>query len=89
VTSLPGVVVYVASGCHLCEAALEVVANVRTEIPFTLEVIDVAGDAALETAHREYLPVVEIDGVRSFTYFVHPAALAERLLSACSSSGRT
>lgn len=77
VAGTPGrrVVVYVASGCHLCEAALEVVERVGTDVPFGLDVVDIGGDEALETAYRALLPVVEIDGVRAFTYHVHPAAL--------------
>ena len=33
----------------------------------------------LEALHREWLPVVEVDGVRAFTYFVQREALLERL----------
>jgi hypothetical protein len=43
------------------------------------ELVDIGGDAALETAYRESIPVVEIDGERAFTYFVQPEALRERL----------
>jgi glutaredoxin len=72
--------VYTASGCHLCEAALEVVEAVRREVPFELEVVDIGGDPALEAVYRELLPVVEIEGERAFTWFVDPEALRERLL---------
>ena len=47
--------------------------------PFDLELVDIGGDAALEAAYREYLPVIEIDGVRAFTYFVSVDALLDRL----------
>jgi hypothetical protein len=43
------------------------------------ELVDIGGDAALEAAYRESIPVVEIDGQRAFTYFVQPEALRERL----------
>jgi thiol-disulfide isomerase/thioredoxin len=79
VSEAPAVVVYVAPGCHLCDAALEVVERVRAEVAFELEIVDVTGDPELERTHREHLPVVEVDGVRAFTYFVHPTALVERL----------
>jgi hypothetical protein len=36
---------------------------------------------ALEAAYREHLPVIEIDGVRAFTYFVSVEALVDRLRS--------
>ena len=72
-------VVYVAPGCHLCEAALDVIERAREELGFVLTVVDIGGDPALEAAHRAWLPVVEIDGERAFTYHVHPEALRERL----------
>jgi hypothetical protein len=76
---VPHVVVYHAAGCHLCERALDVVNQAHEELRFTLEVVDIDGDAALESAYRESIPVVEIDGARAFTYFVPPAALRARL----------
>jgi hypothetical protein len=72
-------VVVVADGCHLCEAALEVIERVRKEIPFALEVVDIAGDADLEARYRASIPVVEIDGDRAFTYFVTEGGLRTRL----------
>ncbi len=68
--------IFTGYGCHLCDAALEVVAAVCGE-DFTT--IDITGDAELERAYRESIPVVEIDGVRAFTYFVQPDALRDRL----------
>jgi hypothetical protein len=43
------------------------------------EAVDIAGDAALEERYRAWIPVVEIDGERAFTYFVDEAALRRRL----------
>ena len=43
------------------------------------ESVDIGGDPELETAYRESIPVVEIDGERAFTYFVQPDALRRRL----------
>ena len=73
------VVVYTAEGCRLCERALEVVREVQTELEFDLVLVDIGGDPELEARYRDYLPVVEIDGARAFTYFVEPAALRARL----------
>jgi hypothetical protein len=56
-----------------------VVEAVRLEHPFELEVVDIGGDAALEAAYRERLPVVEIDGEPAFTYAVPPDAFRARL----------
>jgi glutaredoxin len=68
----PHVVLYHAPGCHLCERALEQVQALQQELDFELELVDIAGDDALEAAYREWLPVVEIDGRRRFTYFIQP-----------------
>jgi len=70
------VVVYTAHDCHLCDAALEVVAAVCGG-DFTT--IDITGVPELEAVYRASIPVVEIDGERAFTYFVQPDALRQRL----------
>jgi hypothetical protein len=43
------------------------------------ERVEIDGDAELEAAYRTSLPVVEVDGERAFTYYVHPEALRRRL----------
>jgi glutaredoxin len=73
------VTLYRAEGCHLCESAQRVLAEVRSEVPFELEEIDITDDPALESAYRERIPVVEVDGEEAFTYFVHPDGLRRRL----------
>ena len=44
--------------------------EVRAELPFELEEVDITGVPELEHAYREWLPVVEIDGRRAFVYRV-------------------
>jgi glutaredoxin len=73
------VTIYLADGCHLCESAQRVLATVREEIPFRLVEIAIDGDRELESAYRERIPVVAVDGEEAFTYFVHPDALRRRL----------
>ena len=51
----------------------------RAELGFELERVDIGGRPELEARYRELLPVVEIDGVRAFTYFVDADALRELL----------
>ena len=70
---------YHAAGCHLCERARAVVAAVREQVPFELEEIDIGGDPKLEAEHREWLPVVEIDGERAFVYHVNPCAFRRKV----------
>ena len=73
------VVLYHAQGCHLCERALRVLHEIRQEIPFDFEEIEIDGDLSLEARYREWLPVVEIDGVRAFVYYVDSGALRRKL----------
>ena len=75
----PRVVVYHAEGCHLCERARAQVARLREELGFELDEVAIDGDAALEARYRELIPVVEIDGERAFTYYVHEDAFRRRL----------
>ncbi|MDX6402009.1 MAG: hypothetical protein QOF27_2615 [Gaiellaceae bacterium] len=73
------VVLYHATGCHLCERARKVVAQVREEIPFQLQEVEIDGDPELESRYREWLPVVEIDGEPAFVYYVDPDALRRKV----------
>jgi glutaredoxin len=69
------VVLYVASGCHLCERARATL----VEAGAGFREVDITGDPELEARYREWLPVVEIAGERAFVYYVDPAALRRRL----------
>ena len=73
------VTVYVAQGCHLCDAAMEVIGRVRAEALFTLAVVDITGDPDLEVRYRTDIPVIEVDGERRFTYFVTDDGLRRAL----------
>ena len=76
------VAVYHAEGCHLCERALAQVRALHEELGFALEEVEIDGDAELEARYREWLPVVEIDGERIFTYYVHEEAFRRKLAAA-------
>jgi hypothetical protein len=56
----------------------------RDELGFELREVAIDGDEALEAEYREWIPVVEIDGRRRFTYYVHPDALRRAVLGAAS-----
>ena len=73
------VTVYHAEGCHLCERAIDVVREAQGQMQFDLELVDIGGVESLEAEYREHIPVVEIDGVRVFTYFVSVDGLLRRL----------
>ena len=57
-------------------------AELRAEDEFELEEVDISGRPELEARYREWLPVVEIDGERAFTYYVHADALRRKLAQA-------
>jgi glutaredoxin len=69
------VVLFHAQGCHLCDRARDVLDRVG----FAYDDVDITGDEALEARYREWLPVVEIDGERSFVYYVDEAALRRKV----------
>jgi glutaredoxin len=71
------VVLFTAQGCHLCERAREVLDAERIDY----REIDITGDPELETTHREWLPVVEIDGERAFVYRIPVEALRRKLVA--------
>ena len=43
--------------------------------------IEITGDPQLEASHREWLPVVEIDGERAFVYRIPVEALRRKLVA--------
>jgi hypothetical protein len=59
--------------------AREVVAQVRQEVSFELQEVEIDGDPELESRYREWLPVVEIDGDRAFVYYVDPDAFRRKV----------
>jgi hypothetical protein len=85
-TPSPRVVVYHSIDCHLCTRALEQVRGLRDELQFDLREVDISGNPALEEAYREWLPVVEIDGRRRFTYHVQPDAFRRAVAQAAANS---
>ena len=69
------VVLYSRVGCHLCDAARDVLLGERSRTPFELVEVDVAGDDLLEREYGIRIPVVEIDGRERFEYEVDPEVL--------------
>jgi hypothetical protein len=81
-TRRPNVTIYHAQGCHLCERALAQVRSFREELDFELREVDIGGVEHLEAEYREWLPVVEIDGRRRFTYHLQPDAFRRAVAKA-------
>ena len=71
---------YGRSYCHLCEDMLRALEGMQGELHFTVEVIDVDSDPALEARYGEYVPVlVDSDGLEICHYFLDLTALTDRL----------
>ena len=49
-------------GCHLCEAAREVVARVCADLGETWEELDLDADPALSARYADEIPVTLVDG---------------------------
>jgi glutaredoxin len=60
----PRVVLFTRPGCHLCDAAREVVANVVAALGESYEERDITADPAVLSRYVESIPVVEVDGVQ-------------------------
>jgi glutaredoxin len=73
------VTLYLADGCHLCEQALTQLEQLRLELDFELEPIDIEGDPELEREYRALLPVLEIDGERAYVFEIDEDGLRHRL----------
>jgi glutaredoxin len=80
------VALFHAEGCHLCERALTQVRALQAELGFELREVDITGDSVLEAAYREWLPVVEIDGRRRFTYHIQPDPFRRAVAQAAADS---
>jgi glutaredoxin len=70
---------YTRSGCHLCEAASQVLAEQQRHYGFTLESLDVDSDAALTARYGDWVPVVHVNGKERFRGRVDPVLLTRLL----------
>jgi hypothetical protein len=51
-------------GCHLCDDARAVVAQVCDEVGERYDEVDISGDTDLEASYGELIPVTFVDGVQ-------------------------
>jgi glutaredoxin len=78
---MTAVVVYSKPDCHLCADAMAALAGMQAEFGFELSERDITLDEDLHRAYFERIPVVSVDGVELFEYFVDERLLRERLES--------
>jgi glutaredoxin len=77
----PRVTLYTAAGCHLCDRARTTVDAVAAELGVSFDEVDITGDPELEARYRAFLPVLELDGRKAFSYHVPAAALRAALVA--------
>jgi len=66
-------------GCHLCEQAEQVVAEVCAQLGVDYEVLSIEDDPTLADQYAEFIPVTLVDGARHDFYRVDPTRLSEAL----------
>ncbi|WP_349307096.1 glutaredoxin family protein [Arthrobacter sp. H35-D1] len=62
-------------GCHLCEAARVVVAEVAGNLGLPWHEVDIDGDENLTTRYGEEIPVVLVDGIQRDFWQIDPLRL--------------
>jgi glutaredoxin len=71
------VVLYSRPGCHLCDAARDVILAERARTSFAFEEIDIEGSDELLKEYGIRIPVVTVQGEEHFEIEVDPRAFAE------------
>lgn len=56
------VTLYTKRECGLCREAERLLKNVRKDIDFELEIVDIEGDEAVYRRYRDRVPVVSVGG---------------------------
>ncbi len=76
------VTLYGRDGCHLCDDARAVLQELRGRVGgFDLVVVDIESDDELHRRYLERIPVVALDGVELYDFFVDADDLASRVQS--------
>ena len=78
----PRVVVYGKPGCHLCEDAERVVAQVCADSGERWRTLDISDDEALMRVYGEQVPVIFVDGAQHDFWRVDAQRLRRALLGA-------
>lgn len=66
-------------GCHLCDLMAEVIEQVGTAFPTSVEVRDVDGEPDLLAEYSDQVPVLLVNGRKAFKFRVTARDLERRL----------
>jgi glutaredoxin len=67
-------------GCHLCEDAEKIVRTVCERLALPWEHINIEEDAALYERYKHEIPVLLLDGKKTFKYHIGEKVLSTALL---------
>jgi glutaredoxin len=81
VSSTPRITLLSRPGCHLCDAARTVIADVAAELSVDWEDRDISDSAADLAQYADMIPVTFVDGVQHDFWRVSPARLRAALLA--------
>jgi glutaredoxin len=73
------VIVYSKSGCHLCDKVKETLRSLEPRGGFHWREVDIDGDPELKRLYWDQIPVVFVDGRKSFKYRMSEQAFLRRL----------
>ena len=73
------VVLYTRPGCHLCDDARAVVAQVCSELGETYDEVDISASEELERRFGQEIPVTFVDGAQHDFFRVSPQRLRRAL----------
>jgi glutaredoxin len=66
------VIIYSRPGCHLCDEAKAAIMSAGCSDLFTLEEVNIESDEELLRKYKYDIPVIAIDGVKTFIHRVAP-----------------
>lgn len=73
---------YTRVGCHLCDVMKEQLDQLGARYPFSLDVVDIDCDPALQAEYNWDVPVLLVDGEKIAKYRLDEAMLRRRLEAA-------
>lgn len=76
---------YSAPGCCLCQVLHDQIAQLQSEFPIRLEVVDISADPLLEQQFRAEIPVLFINGRKAVKFRISTEALRDKLRRASGS----
>jgi glutaredoxin len=73
------VTLYTRRGCHLCDEAKHAIGVARRRSAFDYEEVDIDADPKLQQLYNDQVPVIAIDGRKTFKYRLTADELLKKL----------